>query len=113
MSRRLLFRYILIFSSFFAKIRPVLPSISEKVSIPLSPDSASFLSRHSKALPRHQLCVSQHPWPAMVISTSYFDPTAPRRLILLPMLDIDPTGTEIPGNSSPKQIREVRRRESH
>jgi hypothetical protein len=53
MSRRLLFRYILIFSSFFAEIRPVLPSISEKVSIPLSPDSASFLSRHSKALPRH------------------------------------------------------------
>ncbi|KAJ7239848.1 hypothetical protein C8J57DRAFT_1372198 [Mycena rebaudengoi] len=32
MSRRLLFRYILIFLSFFAEIRPVLPSISEKVS---------------------------------------------------------------------------------
>ncbi|KAJ7240208.1 hypothetical protein C8J57DRAFT_1371779, partial [Mycena rebaudengoi] len=84
MSRRLLFRYILIFSSFFAEIRPVLPSISEK-----------------------------HPWPAMVIPTSYFDPTALRRLILLPTLHIHPTGTEIPGNSSPKQIREARRRERH
>ncbi|KAJ7265067.1 hypothetical protein C8J57DRAFT_1330794 [Mycena rebaudengoi] len=96
MSRRLLFRYILIFSSFFAEIRPVLPSISEKVSIPLSPESASFLSRHSKALPRHQLW---HPWPAMVISTSYFDPTAPTYAGYR-------SHREIHGNSSPKQIRE-------
>ncbi|KAJ7211978.1 hypothetical protein C8J57DRAFT_1399054, partial [Mycena rebaudengoi] len=96
MSRRLLFRYILIFSSFFAEIRLVLPSISEKVSIPLSPDSASFLLRHSKALPCHHLCLSQHSRPAMVIPTPYFDSTAPPKVILLPTLDIGPT--EIPGN---------------
>ncbi|KAJ7237328.1 hypothetical protein C8J57DRAFT_1375467, partial [Mycena rebaudengoi] len=91
MSRRLIFRYILIFP----------------VSIPLSPDSGSFLLWHSKALPRHHLCVSQHSWPVMVIPTPYFDSTAPQRVILLSTLDIGPRDTEIPGNSSPRQIGEA------